>query len=90
MLSHYCQVFNTAEIDSTFYAYPSRGTVFGWLRYTPKDFVFTAKLPKVITHDKKLDTKQGVKADLIKFIELMEPLHNASARETSKILKKGG
>jgi len=77
MLSHYSQVFRTVEIDSTFYSYPSRGTVFGWLRYTPKDFVFSAKLPKVITHEKKLDLRQGVKADLLRFVELMEPLQRA-------------
>jgi len=77
MLSHYSQVFTTAEIDSTFYAYPSRGTVYGWLRHTPKDFVFSAKLPRIITHEKKLDMKQRVKADLNKFAELMEPLQRA-------------
>ncbi|MCJ7631876.1 DUF72 domain-containing protein, partial [Candidatus Bathyarchaeota archaeon] len=61
MLSYYSKVFKTAEIDSTFYAYPLRGTVFGWLRYTPKDFIFSAKIPQVITHEKSLDIKQGVK-----------------------------
>jgi len=75
MLSHYTQVFNTAEIDSTFYAYPSRGMVYGWLRYTLRDFVFSAKLPRVITRNKKLDVKQGLKAGLNRFAELIEPLH---------------
>ncbi len=77
MLSHYSQVFTTAEVDSTSYAYPSRGTVFGWLKYTPKDFAFSAKLPKLITHEKKLDVKQGVRGDLERFAELMEPLRRA-------------
>jgi uncharacterized protein YecE (DUF72 family) len=31
-------------------------------------------LPKLITHEKKLDLSQGVQEDLEKFIELMEPL----------------
>jgi len=73
-LRAYSQVFKTAEIDSTFYRYPSKGTVMGWLRYSPSEFVFTAKLPKLITHDKKLGMKGDVKADLDAFLELMRPL----------------
>ncbi len=34
-LRAYAQIFGTAEIDSTFYRVPSKGMVFGWLRYTP-------------------------------------------------------
>jgi uncharacterized protein YecE (DUF72 family) len=73
-LHAYSQVFKTAEIDSTFYRYPSRGTVMGWLRYSPSEFVFTAKLPKLITHDKKLGLKGDVKSDLDSFLELIRPL----------------
>ena len=73
-LRAYSKVFNTAEIDSTFYRNPSKGTVMGWLKYSPSDFVFTAKLPKVITHDKKLGLKEDVKTDLDVFLDLMAPL----------------
>jgi uncharacterized protein YecE (DUF72 family) len=55
-------VFKTAEIDSTFYRTPNKGTVMGWLKYSPSDFIFTAKLPKTITHDKPLGLRQDVKA----------------------------
>lgn len=74
MLSAYTKVFKTVEIDSTFYRYPSKGTVMGWLKYSPEDFVYAAKLPKLITHDKKLDLEQGVEDDLVSFCELLEPL----------------
>jgi uncharacterized protein YecE (DUF72 family) len=70
----YNKVFRTAEIDSTFYRYPTEGTVYGWLRYTDPNFVFTAKLPKQITHEKLLDLGQGVEDDLNKFCELMRRL----------------
>jgi uncharacterized protein YecE (DUF72 family) len=73
-LRAYSRVFKTVEIDSTFYRYPSKGMVMGWLRYSPSDFVFAAKLPKVITHDKKLGLKEDVKADLEAYLELMRPL----------------
>lgn len=73
-LRAYSRVFKTVEIDSTFYRYPSKGMVMGWLRYSPSDFVFTAKLPKVITHDKKLGLKEDIKEDLEAYLELMRPL----------------
>ena len=74
MLRAYTKVFGTVEIDSTFYRYPSKGTVMGWTRYSPEGFVYAAKLPGLITHDKKLELSQGIEQDLEKFIELMEPL----------------
>jgi len=73
-LRAYSRVFKTAEIDSTFYRYPSNGTVMGWLRYSPSDFLFTAKIPKLITHDKKLGLKSNVQPDLERFLDLMQPL----------------
>lgn len=74
MLRAYSKVFKTVEIDSTFYRYPSKGTVMGWAKYSPDDFVYSAKLPRLITHEKKLDLNEGVEEDLQKFIELIEPL----------------
>jgi uncharacterized protein YecE (DUF72 family) len=76
-LHAYTRVFKTAEIDSTFYRNPTRGTVLGWLKYTPSDFTFTAKLPKTITHDKALGLKKDVRSDLKEFLELMLPLQQA-------------
>jgi uncharacterized protein YecE (DUF72 family) len=73
-LRAYSKVFKTAEIDSTFYRNPSKGTVMGWLKYSPSDFVFSAKLPKIITHDNMLGLKKNVKTDLEVFLDLMRPL----------------
>jgi len=75
MLSAYSKVFKTAEIDSTFYRFPTKGMAMGWLKYSPTDFIFVAKLPKLITHEKKLSLDKGVEDDLKRFCELMEPLH---------------
>ncbi len=76
-LTHYSSIFDTVEIDSTFYAYPNQGTVYGWEKNTPMGFVFSAKVPKLITHDKKLDIEKGVIADLYRFLDLMKPLIKA-------------
>ncbi len=73
-LSFYSKVFGTAEVDSTFYAYPSKGLVQGWARYSPEKFVFAVKLPQLLTHEKKLDLDKGVEPDLIRFLSLLKPL----------------
>jgi uncharacterized protein YecE (DUF72 family) len=73
-LSFYSKVFGTAEVDSSFYAFPSKGLVLGWARYTPESFVFSVKLPQLLTHEKKLDLGRGVEADLIRFLSLLKPL----------------
>jgi uncharacterized protein YecE (DUF72 family) len=77
-LSYYASVFPTAEIDSSFYAYPNRGLAIGWAKNTPADFQFSAKIPKLITHDKKLDLEEGVEIDLEKFIDVLTPLKDAN------------
>ncbi|MDV3293864.1 MAG: DUF72 domain-containing protein [Nitrososphaerales archaeon] len=73
-LSFYSKIYDTAEIDSTFYAFPSKGLVLGWTRYSPEDFVFSAKLPRTITHEKKLELKRGAEAEMVRFLSLMKPL----------------
>ena len=74
MLKAHSKVFKTVEIDSTFYAYPSKGTVMGWAKYSSEDFVFSAKLPKLITHEKMLNLKEGVEEDLNRFCDLIRPI----------------
>jgi uncharacterized protein YecE (DUF72 family) len=53
-LTFYATKFNTVEVDSTFYRTPSRSTVNGWYEKTPPDFIFAAKVPQIITHEKVL------------------------------------
>jgi uncharacterized protein YecE (DUF72 family) len=55
----YSSVFNTVEIDSSFYRMPNQFMINLWKRSTPESFLFSAKVPKKITHDAKLrDTTQ--------------------------------
>ncbi|MCB2172582.1 DUF72 domain-containing protein, partial [archaeon] len=74
MFSHYSKFFHTSEINSTFYRYPSEGMVMGLIRNAPPGFVFAAKLPKLITHDKWLKLSDGVEDDTHRFLALMRPL----------------
>ena len=45
---------NELEIDSSFHRIPNKFMVKNWYNRTSKYFRFTAKFPKVITHDKRL------------------------------------
>src|SRR5919198_5866281 len=53
-LPYYASVFDYVEIDSSFYRTPNVFMVKNWFKKTPEHFRFTAKFPKVITHDKRL------------------------------------
>ena len=53
-LTFYATKFDTVEVDSTFYRTPSMATVQGWRDKTPNGFVFAAKVPQVVTHEKVL------------------------------------
>lgn len=70
----YSSIFNTVEIDSTFYSYPDPDLVKGLSKAAPEGFMFAAKIPSLITHKKKLSPDKAVKRDLDHFLELMEPL----------------
>lgn len=50
---YYCEHFNTYELNSTFYRFPTVKSLQGWYYKTPEDFTFAVKAPKVITHLKQ-------------------------------------
>lgn len=52
-LRTFSRAFSVVEIDSTFYAIPPERTVRRWAERVPEHFVFTCKLPQVITHERR-------------------------------------
>lgn len=70
-LRFYAKHFNTVEIDSTFYRTPSVETVRRWREQTPADFVFAAKAPQTITHEKCME---DCAEELTLFLQAMEIL----------------
>jgi uncharacterized protein YecE (DUF72 family) len=54
MLGLYAQIFDTIEVDSTFYAIPASSVVESWYKKTPADFTFSMKMPQQITHEYNL------------------------------------
>jgi uncharacterized protein YecE (DUF72 family) len=53
-LAEYVKHFATVEIDSTYYGTPKRSTVKRWREVSPEGFLFAAKFPREITHEKNL------------------------------------
>lgn len=72
-LGHYATQFDTVECDATFYRTPSAKTVDGWRDRTPSGFLFAAKLPQEITHEREL---VDCAAPLKEFIAVMERLED--------------
>ncbi len=54
-LNYYASLFNSIEINSTFYKMPKISTVSNWAESVPDEFRFTFKLSKAITHAKGLE-----------------------------------
>ncbi|MFI0481461.1 DUF72 domain-containing protein [Actinomadura sp. 9N215] len=70
-LRAYASWCNAVEGNTTFYATPSRGTVESWAEQAAPDFRFVLKLPRSITHERRL---AGFDEELRTFLTAMEPL----------------
>jgi uncharacterized protein YecE (DUF72 family) len=70
-LEHYATLFDTVEVNNTFYRLPSREAVAAWVEQTPPGFLFAVKASRFLTHMKRLtDMGRGVE----RFYARIEPL----------------
>jgi uncharacterized protein YecE (DUF72 family) len=70
-LAHYGELFDTVEVNNTFYRLPRRESVAAWVADSPPEFVFAVKASRFLTHVKRLtDLGQGVR----RFYERIDPL----------------
>ena len=58
-LKYFSQVFNTCEINQTFYRPPSAEITKAWAAKTPDDFAFALKIWQKFTHPKKISRKKS-------------------------------
>jgi uncharacterized protein YecE (DUF72 family) len=72
-LRFYARHFSTVEINNTFYRLPLTHTVAEWKTETPRNFLFTCKGSRFITHMKKLKDPEQT---LHHFFETVNPLSN--------------
>ncbi len=70
-LAHYATLFDTVEVNATFYRLPTQKAVAGWVEQTPPGFLLTIKASRYLTHIKRLtDLTSGV----ARFYERIDPL----------------
>jgi hypothetical protein len=69
-LPFYSRIFNSAEVDSSFYRAPSKPMVAGWIRATGRDFKFSLD-------SQVRDARQCLEwpgKEFLKFVDLVEPI----------------
>jgi uncharacterized protein YecE (DUF72 family) len=71
-LPFYSKHFGAVEVDSTFYHSPSASVVAKWAEVTPPDFVFSLKLTREITQERRLRDCDDLVAE---FVGGFAPLH---------------
>ena len=55
-LTAYSRAFNFVEVNSTFYQIPNIRTVESWRKSVPKDFQFSVRCNKKLTHELKFES----------------------------------
>lgn len=61
LLAEYATVFDAIELDTTFYASPRETTLAQWKDQTPSGFQFSAKVPRAVSHERRLVGSAAVK-----------------------------
>jgi uncharacterized protein YecE (DUF72 family) len=71
MLAHYATRLPTVEINNTFYRMPNEAAIRGWRSQVPEHFRFAIKVPRRVTHLKRL---KGCAEDMALLMRLLEGL----------------
>ncbi len=59
----YTEHFNTLELNVTFYRFPALKSLDAWYDKAPQHFLFSAKVPRSVTHFKKLQDTERMLED---------------------------
>lgn len=98
-LTLYSQQFNSVEINSTFYRKPLAKTLIKWSDETPDDFKFFIKIPKTISHEKRMENckeeiaefchhiQTHLKEKLAGFLYQFPPSFKSSEENLNRILE---
>lgn len=73
-LPFYAEQFSTVELNNSFYHLPKVRTMEHWVDITPKNFLFSVKGSRFITHMKKLHVDSS---SIQKFFDVIQPLDEA-------------
>jgi uncharacterized protein YecE (DUF72 family) len=70
-LQRYSEVLNCCEINSSFYRSHRHATWRRWADSVPDTFRFSVKLPKVITHERKLEGSSTLISEFVDGVRLL-------------------
>ena len=70
-LEHYSTLFDTVEINNTFYRLPNVSAVRGWVDRSPPGFLFAVKMSRYVTHIKRLT---GLETGIPLFYSRIDPM----------------
>ena len=73
-LEHYSTVFDTVEINATFYRLPTQEAVSRWVAETPPEFLFAVKASRFLTHVKRL---KDIAESVERFTERLTPMRDS-------------
>jgi uncharacterized protein YecE (DUF72 family) len=73
-LAYYAELFDTVEVNTTFYRLISRDAVARWVEQTPERFGFAVKASRYLTHVKRL---RNMASGVATFHERLQPLVEA-------------
>jgi uncharacterized protein YecE (DUF72 family) len=95
---HYTKHFNTLELNVTFWRFPTLKSLSDWYEKAPENFIFSAKVPRWITHFRKLQEtermledfygllKEGLKEKLGSVLFQMPPQFKYSEENLERVL----
>jgi uncharacterized protein YecE (DUF72 family) len=72
-LPKYASIFDTVEVNNTFYRLPEASTFAGWRAQTPANFVMAVKASRYLTHLKRLRDPQEPIARLFERAQALGP-----------------
>ena len=72
-LNYYCELFETVELNNSFYRQPKEQNYLDWKSSVPNDFVFAVKANRYFTHLKKLKVEAN---DINTFLDRAAHLEN--------------
>lgn len=73
MLRHYAGIFDTVEINHSFYRMPTPSLLAGWRRQTGPQFRFALKAPQRITHQRRLRDCEELTRDFVRLAGTLGP-----------------
>jgi uncharacterized protein YecE (DUF72 family) len=70
--SYYLKLFDTVEINNTFYRLPNEETFYKWKENVPDDFIYVIKANRYITHLKRLRDPADSLARMLQRVSILD------------------